>query len=330
MKKTIAVICMIATLFSCVFAQGTKEEGKTFANEDVDVRVIALKGPTSMGLVQLMNQSEAGPVDHNAYTFSLTGAVDEVTTKIVKGDVDIAAIPANLASVLYNNTKGKVKVVAINTLGVIYILENGNTIKSVQDLKGRTIYASGKGATPEYGLNYVLKANGLEPGKDVNIEWKSEHAECATALTTSKNGIAMLPQPFVTIALMKNSNIRIALDLTKEWEKKGNGSAMITGVMIVRTDFVDNHKQALDRFLSQYATSVEFANTDPDATAKLIGSYNIVPEEVAKHALPYCNIVCITGTEMENKLSGYLQELYNQNPKAVGGALPPDEFYYSL
>jgi NitT/TauT family transport system substrate-binding protein len=327
MKKFGIVALVLLALVLPVFGNGTREEGIAYSTE-TPVKVLALKGPTSMGMVGLMEKSGQGPVEYNDYTFTLAGAVDEVTPKIVKGEVDIAALPANLASVLYNNTKGKMKVIAVNTLGVIYIVEAGNTIHSVADLKGKTIFASGKGATPEYGLNYVLRANGLEPGKDVNIEWKSEHEECVAAISTTENGIAMLPQPFVTTAMMKNPKIRIALDLTKEWEAKSKGSSMITGVVVARTDFIQNHKAALDKFLSQYADSVAFVNSDNDAAAKLIGSYNIFPEAVAKKALPYCNIVCITGTEMQEKLSGYLTELYKQNPKAVGGALPDDAFYY--
>jgi NitT/TauT family transport system substrate-binding protein len=329
MKKTVVLVSLlILGLLVPLMANGTKEQGEAYRSEEATVKVMALKGPTAMGMVNLMKESESGPIDGNTYTFKLAGAVDEVTAALLKGEVDIAALPANLGSVLYNNTKGKVTALAINTLGVIYIVESGSTIKSVADLKGKTIFASGKGATPEYGLNYVLRANGLEPGKDVQIEWKSEHAECVAAISATENGIAMLPQPFVTTAQMKNPKIRIALDLTKEWEAKSGGSSMITGIAVVRTDYLKEHKNAVDKFLVQYKASVASVNSDTDGAAKLIGSYGIVPEAVAKKALPYCNIVCITGTEMKTKLSGYLAELYAQNPKAVGGKLPEDAFYH--
>lgn len=327
MRKLTIVLLFVFALISPLAANGTREQGQAYQNEDIAVNVMALKGPTGMGMVKLMKDAEAGMVHHNDYTFTLTGAIDEVTAQLVKGKVDIAALPANLSSVIFNNTKGDIQVVAINTLGVIYIVEDGSAIKSVTDLKGKTIYASGKGATPEYGLNYVLRANGLEPGKDVTIEWKSEHAECVAALANTEYGIAMLPQPFATTAMMKNKNIRIALDLTKEWEKKSQGSAMVTGVTVARTDFIKEHENAINRFLSDYARSVEYVNTDQGA-ADLVGYFNIVPSAVAKRALPYCNIVCISGEEMKEKLSGYLQELYKQNPKAIGGKLPSDDFYY--
>ncbi|MEI3405555.1 MAG: PhnD/SsuA/transferrin family substrate-binding protein [Christensenellales bacterium] len=202
---------------------------------ETQVNVTALKGPTAMGMVKLMDEAESGAVEGNAYSFAIAAAVDEVTPKIVKGETDIAAVPANLASVLYQNTKGEVQVLAVNTLGVIYIVESGDSVKSVEDLRGRTIYASGKGATPEYALNYILSENGIDPTKDVTIEWKSEHAECLAALLAEDNAIAMLPQPFVTTAQMKSDPIQVRLDLTAEWDAVQQGSdapsQLITGAL---------------------------------------------------------------------------------------------------
>ena len=299
---------------------------------ETEVSVMALKGPTAMGMVKLMNDAEAGPVDGSSYSFFIAAAVDEVTPAIVQGKVDIAAVPANLASVLYSNTEGKVKVLAINTLGILYIVENGDSITSVADLKGKTIYASGKGATPEYALNYILTQNGINPETDVTIEWKSEHTECLSAVASEENGIALLPQPFVTTAQMKSENLRVALDLNKEWDKLQAGeetaSAMLTGVVVARADFIEEHPDAVVSFLKQYKQSVAFTNENLEDSSALIEKYDIVPAAVAKKAVPACNITCITGTEMKDKLSGYLSVLFEQNPKAVGGALPADDFYY--
>lgn len=294
------------------------------------VRVMALKGPTAMGMVQLMKENgETG-----LYDFTIAAAIDEVTPKIVQGSVDIAAVPANLAAVLYNNTQGKIQVIGINTLGVLYVVEAGETVQTAADLKGRTIYASGKGATPEYALNYILEQNGLTPGKDVTIEWKSEHAECVAALTSDEDGIAMLPQPFVATAQAKNSDIRIALDLTEEWDAvqqdEANPSSLLTGVVIARTEFIENRPEELDAFLNSYGDSVKFVNENTEEAAELIGEYNIVPAAVAVKALPYCNIVLIESTDMKEKLSGYLSVLFEQNPKSVGGQLPGDAFYYGV
>ena len=292
-----------------------------------EVDVAALRGPTSMGLVKLMEESENGLTD-NSYSFTLEGAPDAIVPLLVKGDIDAAAIPGNLASVLYNNTKGQIEVIAINTLGVLYIVENGDSIQSVDDLRGRTIYSAGKGSTPEYALQYILSSNGLEVGKDVFIEWKSEHAECVAALKADKNGCAMLPQPFAATAMMQDGNIRIALDLNDLWEEQV-GSVLITGVTVVRKDFASENPETLQAFMEDYASSVEYAQCDVPGAAALIGKYGIVPEKAALAALPYCRISFITGEEMKEALSEYLSILYDANPKSVGGALPDNGFYYT-
>lgn len=300
--------------------------------DPVDVSVMALKGPTAMGMVKFMDDVDAGDVTDNNYEFSIAASADEVTPALTKGEVDIAALPANMASILYNNTDGNVQVLAVNTLGVLYICETGDTVNSVADLKGKTIYASGKGATPEYSLNYILEKNGLEIGRDVQVEWKSEHSECVAALANDENGIALLPQPFVTTAQTKNPNIRVALDLTEEWDKLQEGEeaqgTMITGVIVANKEFVENNPDAVEAFLSHYEESVNYVNENTDAAAELVGNYDIVPAQVAKKALPECNIVYIAGSEMKDKLSGYLSVLMDQNPKAIGGQLPEDDFYY--
>ena len=296
------------------------------------VTVLALKGPTAMGMVSLMNQADQGEITDENYNFQIVASPDEVTPAIAQGTADIAAVPANLASVLYQKTDGGVQALTINTLGVLYLVENGNQIQNISDLKGKTIYASGKGATPEYALNYILKENGLTPGEDVQIEWKSEHTECVAALAEHEDAIALLPQPFVTTAQSKNDSLRVALDLTEEWDnlQKGNGgnSSLVTGVTVVRTEFAQEHPDIVEDFMERYQESVTFVNDHTEEAAKLIGDYDIVPEEIAKKALPECNIVCIDGNEMKEKLSGYLAVLDQENPQAVGGALPTDEFYY--
>lgn len=290
-------------------------------------RMAALKGPTAMGMVKMMSDAP------DAYDFTISAAIDEITPKLVKGEVDIAAVPANMASVLYNNTEGAVKVLAINTLGVLYIVENGDSgVSSIADLKGRTLYASGKGASPEYALNYLLAQNGLDPETDVTVEYKSEHAECLASLLANEGSLALLPQPFVTTAQMKQPTVEVALDLNDEWAKAQEGSdapsMLITGVVVARSAFIDENPQAVSDFLDAYKQSVAYANEHVDETAALIGQYDIITEEVAKVALPQCAIVYIDGEEMTQALSGYLQVLYDQNPASVGGALPDEAFYY--
>lgn len=305
--------------------------GSNVLAED-SVNILALKGPTAMGMVSLMNQADQGEITDENYNFQIVASPDEVTPAIAQGTADIAAVPANLASVLYQKTDGGVQVLTINTLGVLYLVENGNQIQSISDLKGKTIYASGKGATPEYALNYILKENGLTPGEDVQIEWKSEHTECVAALAEHEDAIALLPQPFVTTAQSKNDSLRVALDLTEEWDniqkENGGNSSLVTGVTVVRTEFAQEHPEIVEDFMERYQESVTFVNDHAEEAAKMIGNYDIIPEEVAKKALPECNIVYIDGAEMKEKLSGYLEVLKQENPQAVGGTLPTDEFYY--
>ena len=292
--------------------------------------VAALKGPTAMGMVKMMSDDAAK--EEPAFDFSIYASADEITPKLVQGELDIAAVPANLASVLYNNTQGQVQVLAINTLGVLYIVENGDTVQSVEDLKGKTIYASGKGSTPEYALNYMLTQNGIDPETDVTIEWKSEHSECVAALAADTTGIAMLPQPFVTSAQAQNGNLRVALDMTKEWEslaaESGSDVTLLTGVVVARKEFVEQNPDLVKAFLSLYEKSVAYTEEDLEGAAALVGQYDIVPEAVALKALPQCNITFIAGNEMKDKLSAYLQTLMDQNPKAIGGEMPGDDFYF--
>ena len=242
--------------------------------------VAALKGPTAMGMVKMMSDDAAS--DSPLYDFNIYASADEITPKLVQGELDIAAVPANLASVLYNNTEGQVQVLAINTLGVLYIVEAGDTVHSVADLKGKTIFASGKGSTPEYALNYMLTENGIDPETDVTIEWKSEHSECVASLAATENAIAMLPQPFVTTAQTQNENLRVALDMTQEWEKlasaSGSDATLITGVVVGRKDFVEQNPGLVDTFLSQYEQSVAYTQEDVEGAAKLIGSMTLCPK----------------------------------------------------
>lgn len=300
-------------------------EGTVPAGEYDPLRVGALKGPTAMGMIRMISGDGV-----NGYT--LAGSADELTPALIKGDLDIACVPANLAAVLYNRTEGGIVTLAVNTLGVLYILENGGeTIQSMADLKGRTVVAAGKGSTPEFGLRYLLEQNGLDPDRDVTLDWKSEHAECVAALAAGTADVALLPQPFVTAARAKLENLRVALDLTAEWDALDNGSAMITGVVAARRELAENRPEAVDAFLEDYAASVEWVNANPAAAAELIAENGIIESAaVAEKALPGCNIVCLTGREMRDKLSGYLKVLADAAPEAVGGALPGDDFYYGV
>ena len=288
------------------------------------VRVGALKGPTAMGMVSMMS-------DDGVNSYTLAGSADELTPKLIKGELDVACVPANLAAALYNKTEGQIVTLAVNTLGVLYIVENdGDAVRSMADLRGKTLVAAGKGSTPEFGLRYLLEQNGLDPDRDVTIDWKSEHAECVAALAAGTADLALLPQPFVTVAQGKLEKLRVALDLTAEWDALGNGSAMITGVAVARRDFVEQNQELTGRFLEEYRKSVDWVNENPAEAAELIAANGIIESPaVAEKALPHCNIVCLTGAEMREKLSGYLSVLAEAAPESVGGKLPGDDFYYA-
>lgn len=304
---------------------GAPEEEAPAVNAPESVKVAALKGPTAMGLTYLMDNAEETGIP---YDFTIAAAADEISPMLIQGTTDLACVPANLASVIYNKTEGAVEVLAVNTLGVLYIAENGNEISSLADLKGKTIYSSGQGATPEFALNYLLSSNGIDPGSDVTIEWKSEHSECLANLVANPGSVAMLPQPFLTTALAKSEDIHVAVDLNEEWEKLDNGSALLTGVIVSRKEFAEAYPDVIDSFLASYGESVAYVNENIPEAAQLIEKYDIVPAAVAEKAIPACNIVCLTGTEMKGKLSGYLGVLFDQLPSSVGGALPSDDFYY--
>ena len=292
----------------------------------IALRVAGLKGPTTMGLCNLINDTK----DTGEYEFTMYGAADEIVPLLVKGDLDAAAVPANLAATLYQRTEGQVEVACINTLGVLYILEQGDTVQSVADLKGQTILTTGKGTTPEYVLRYVLTQNGLDPDTDVTIEYFSEATEALAQLQAGKGTIAMLPQPFVTSALSQVEGLRVALDMNTEWEAVA-GSKLVTGVLVVRKDAAARDPEAFQAFLDGYAASVDAANTDLEGTAALCEEYGIVAKAaLAQKALPECNIVFETGDEMKTDLVNYFQVLYDADPSSVGGALPGDDFYYGV
>ena len=347
MKKLLALVLSLALAASALAGCGTAASSSAAASvpassaavsssapaasstpvTPVDMRIAGLKGPTSMGMVKLMQDAEDGTAKNN-YTFTIAGSADEITPKLTQGELDIAAVPANLAAVLYNNTKGAVQLLAVNTLGVIYIVEKGDSVQSLADLKGKTIYATGKGSTPEYALKYILSENGIDPDKDVTIEWKTEPTEVVQTLAQADGAIAMLPQPYVTVAQGQVEGLRVAVDLNQAWNDLDNGSLFLTGVLVVRTEFAKEHPEQIDAFLKEYEASTQWVNANVADAAQLVEKYDIVKAAVAEKAIPACNITYLAGQQMKDATTGYLQVLFDQNPKSVGGQLPDDSFYY--
>ena len=300
------------------------EETASAETADGTLRVAGLKGPTTMGLVNLMAGEDAAD-----YDFEMYGKADEIVPLLVKGELDAAAVPANLAATLYQKTNGAIEVACINTLGVLYVVENGETVNSVEDLKGKTIVTTGKGTTPEYVLRYILTENGVDPDNDVTLDFYSEATEALAQLQAGTSTIAMLPQPFVTSALAQVEGLRVALDMNEEWEKVA-GSKLVTGVLVARKDAVEADPARFAAFMDGYKASVEAANTDLENTAALCEQYGIVAKAaLAQKALPNCNIVFETGDEMRTDLETYFNVLYAADPTSVGGQLPADDFYYA-
>ncbi len=323
--ETAAAQTTVATEAATTAAETTAD-----ASDNVVIRVGGLKGPTTMGLVKLIDE-DANGTSENDYEFTMVTAADELTALVAGGKVDIALLPANVASVLYNKTEGNVAVIDINTLGVLYLVSGDTSITSIDQLKGKTVYLPGKGTTPDYSLRYVLSAAGLSE-EDVTLEFKSEATEVASVLAEDPNAIGLLPQPFVTVAMTQNDKLAMVMDLAEVWDSfqpDEGGSRLVTGVTIVNKTFLEENEDLVDTFLAEHEASIAFTETDMDAAAELIAAQGIVPKApIAKKALPFCNVEFVAGEEMKEALSGYLNVLFEQNPASVGGALPDDAFYY--
>lgn len=318
MKQIVAMITAAVMLFSlAAFAACSKKQ------DDTGIRIAALKGPTGMGMVKLADKQ-----NYPNYTVSIEASPDALNPRIISGEVDVAAVPVNLASVLYNKLDGDISVLAVSTLGVLYVVEAGSEVNSVADLAGKTVYATGQGATPEYILNYLLDKNGVSESVEVN--YVGEHAALATMLANGSAEIGMLPEPNVTSTLAGNDDLRIALNLTEEWNKVCS-TELVQGVVIARKSFVNEHPEAIEQFLREYEKSSAFVNENIDEAAKLIVDAGILGNvEIAKKAIPNCNISFSKGEAMHKAVEGMLAVLFEANPKSIGGKLPDKDFYYGI
>lgn len=316
---------LVNTVLASVIAIGMLAGCSTPEPEDLKVRVGSLSGPTTIGIVNLMNDVDTAENDTN-YEFTVATQPDEIAAALNAGDLDIALIPANLASVLYNRTEGGIEVIDINTYGVLYCLSTDSSIQSIESLAGRTVITTGQGATPEYAINYLLGQYGIT---DCTLDFKTEGAEVIASLQENPDQIAILPQPAATAAMAQVEGLGIAFSLDDEWSGVTSDSRLVTGVTVVRTAFAEEHPEAVASFIEDHRGSVDEANNNVEQTAQLVVDAGIVgAAPIAQRAIPLCNIVCVTGDQMRTDLQGYLQTLYDANPQAVGGALPGDDFYY--
>ncbi len=310
MKKKIVILITILFLFGCEQPE----------NEKTVLNIYSLKGPTTIGLAKLIND------EHQFYNFTVETAIDSIVVALSNGECDIACLPANVASNLYNKTKDYT-VLCINTLSVLYLVENNNQINCFEDLKGRTILLTGKGATPEFAIRHLLQQYGLE--NDVILEFASEATEIINLLTSNTSYVGLLPQPFVTAALHKNPDLRICLDLNEIWNQVSSDSSLITGVTIARNEILEKYEKQIQQFLIEYQNSINYVNSNLSQAGKWVKQLGIVEnEQIAAEAIPYCNIVFIDSNEMKIKLQGYLSTLLAFNPASIGGSLPDDDFYY--
>lgn len=329
MRQKKSKIKLILSLLACMLlivgamAGCGKEESKEEA--PVTVRIGSLKGPTTMGLLFL--QQEAGErTTGNQYAFQMATGADELLPLMISGKLDIALVPANVAAILYQKTSGGVCAIDVNTLGVLYLVSADDSIASLEDLDGKTIYLTGKGTTPDYVLQYLLDKAGLE-GK-CNLEYKSEATEVVSALAQKEDGVGFLPQPFVTAACMQNENLKVVFSANELWKNYQGGSSLVTGVTVVTKAFLEEHPAAVIQFLEDHNSSAVAINNDPETGAKYCVEAGIVAKEpIAMKAIPKCNITCLMGYDMRDALEGYLKVLYDYNPETVGGKLPEASFY---
>ena len=322
-------LTLALSLTACGTQANTEPEQPDDTPAPAEVNLYVLSGPTGIGAMNLWAAADAGETQ-NTYHITMPGANDEVVAAISNGDADIAAVATNLAATLYNKTSGGVTVLAVNTLGVLSLLGSGQEIASIADLAGKTIYAPGQGANPEYILRYVLSGNGLDPDKDVTIRFVGEGSELLTVWQTDPEAVIMAPQPVATSILMQNENARTLFNMTDEWDRvSGGDSTLMMGCVIVRNAFLQENPGAVELFLQEYAASIEKAQSDVEGTAALCEQYGLIPKAaLAQKAIPSCGLTFVTGAEMKSALSGYLQVMFDADPKSVGGAMPGDDFYY--
>ena len=332
MKKILSLVLCLALVF-CFAACGKADNSSSAPETAVtytDTNVYVLSGPTGIGAASLKDKADKGETAVK-YNISVVAQPDEVVAKISNGEADIAAIATNLAAKLYNKTNGGITILAVNTLGVLNVVTpNSVEITSLADLKGKKVYTTGQGSNPEYIINYLLEKNGIDRQKDITLEFKAEGTELLSVWATDPTAVIIAPQPVATSLTVQHQGSKIAVDLTKEWEKVSSDSALMMGCVVVRNEFLKENKATVDKFLEEYKASIDTANNDIDSTAALCETYGIVAKAaIAKKAIPNCNLCFVKGEEMKTKLSGYLQVLFDADKTSVGGKLPADDFYYA-
>lgn len=332
-KRITAALLAVLMLLCFAACNGTSDNEETTQApsttsyiRDPKTKIAALNGPTGFGIAKLKADREY------AYDVEFFSDPQEIVPLLIKGEVDIAALPVNLAANLYQKTNGGVQILAVNTLGVLHVLENGDSIKSLSDLKGKTVYATGQGSTPEYIINYLLEKNGLDPEKDVDIQYKTAHNELATLAIEGKADICILPEPFATNVLASNENMNRALDLSGEWDKVCD-TQLVQGVIVARTDYIKENPEYIEQFMTHNELSVNFMSIEtnaPLAAVFLLKNGYFEDAGIAQATINGCNLVYIDGEKMKEFVSDVFNVLYEADPASIGGAIPDDGIYYGI
>lgn len=323
MKKVLCLILSLTMLFALASCGGNGEDTSSTSGtktEKTTIKLAVLKGPTGMGAAYLMKQNEENK-SANKYVFSIENTPDAISGQLINGSLDMAAVPTNLAATLKNKGGADIQIIAVNTLGVLYLLEKGDSIKSIADLNGKKIIASGKGSTAQAVIEKLFTDTSIE------ITYAAEHTEAVSLAASGSYDICILPEPFVTTLVSKDIGFRVALDLTKEWKEAGL-SELTMGAIAARTEFINENEDAVKSFLNEYKSSVDYVNGNIEDAAALIDTYGIMAKDIAKSAIPNCNMVCITGNEMKTALIDFYKVLNGFNPALIGGSLPLDDIYY--
>ena len=311
-----AALILLTTLASC--------DRFVLLDKGLEINVSVLNGSTGFGAAKLISDSEEGKTALN-YNFTVEKLAENVTKGLINGSIDIAALPTNAAAALYKKTEGGVKIAAVNTLGVLYLVTNGEklSINNISELEGKTIYC------PDQNPAFIFKAICNAHGVNVTIDtYYAKPEELRDALVNGMVDMAVIPEPMVTIAKSKNNKLTTALDLTEEWEKAYGENTLLQGCIVVRTEWAEAHPQELEQFLAEYKASIEYTNSNPKEASQLVVAAGMVEAApVAEKAIPKCNIVYMDGDEMAAALDVFFAKLYEQDPKAVGGALPDSEIY---
>lgn len=323
--KKLSFILSIVLIFSMVLTACSNADTPKTENPTT-VNIIGLKGPTSIGMIKLIDEKALNS-DTYKVEYSTVEAPDILTGKIINNEVQIAAVPTNLAAVLYNKTGGNVQFLAQNTLGVLYAIGKGD-ITSLEDLEGKKVAISGKGSVPEYAMNYILNQKGLTD--KVSLDYLPDHATVAQTLLAGDIDVAILPQPFVTQVTLKNPDKKILIDLNKEWEEASNGESVLSmGCLIINKKFAENNKEFVNEFLKAYEESVNYVNSNPAEAAKLVEKNEIINNAtLVEKAIPYCSIVYKSAQDAKEEINAFLQILFDSDNKSVGGKLPDESFYY--